>query len=271
MYLKIHCAPRALNLDGNWLTKLMLVRILLSNILAYAITLRYGIIIKYNKLNYKIMGKPQCKVKIKWSPEFAYAVGLLTTDGNLSSDGRHFDVTSKDKEQLENFMRCLKIKNKIGIKTSGLGKKSFRIQFGDVNFYKFLSGIGLMPNKSKKLGIVDILDKYFFDFLRGHFDGDGTFYSYWDPRWKSSFMFYTEFISASKSHIDWLRRKLNKSLNINGHITNSGNKICYQLKYAKAESLKLLPKLYYNKDVICLSRKRIKIDKALAVINKKIK
>lgn len=25
----------------------------------------------------------------RWSPEMAYAIGLLTTDGNLSKDGRH--------------------------------------------------------------------------------------------------------------------------------------------------------------------------------------
>jgi len=68
--------------------------------------------------------KPLGKVKIKWSSEFAYALGLLATDGNLSPDGRHFDFTSKDKEQLRNFMKCLGIKVKIGYKISGYtGKK----------------------------------------------------------------------------------------------------------------------------------------------------
>ena len=80
--------------------------------------------------------KPIGKVKIKWSPEFAYSLGLLVTDGNLSSDGRHFDFTSNDREQLENLMKCLGIKVKIGYKTSGYtNKKQTRIQFGDVNFY----------------------------------------------------------------------------------------------------------------------------------------
>src|SRR3989344_5404579 len=143
------------------------------------------------------MSKPKNKVRINWSPNFAYAIGLLTTDGNLSPDGRHIELTSKDLEQLENFMKCLKIQNKIGQKISGFTKrKTTRIQFGDINFYKFLLSIGLMPNKSKTMGRIQIPDAYFFDFLRGHFDGDGTFYSYWDPRWKSSFMFYTVFISA---------------------------------------------------------------------------
>lgn len=214
--------------------------------------------------------KPQNKVKIRWSPEFAYAIGLLTTDGCLSKDGRHFDMSSKDTEQLENFMRCLGIKNKIGIKTSGSGKKSFRIQFGDVNFYRFLLSIGLTPEKSKTLAELKVPDTYFFDFLRGHFDGDGTFYSYFDPRWRSSFMFYTEFISASEKHVKWLRDKLSHFLKIKGHVTKSGNKICYQLKYAKFESLKLLPKMYYDDKVICLSRKRLKIEKALAVVTKQI-
>ena len=213
--------------------------------------------------------KPLNKVKIKWSPEFAYAIGLLVTDGNLSPDGRHFDFTSQDKEQLLNFMKCLGIKVKIGYKISGYtGKRSTHIQFGDVNFYKFLFQIGLMPAKTKIISKIDIPENYFFDFLRGHHDGDGTFFSYWDPRWKSSFMFYTVFISASKKHIDWIRNKLFKLLRIKGHITRDSKKSVYQLKYAKTESLKLLPKMYYNSKVICLSRKRFKIEKALKIAHK---
>lgn len=215
--------------------------------------------------------KPQNKVKIEWSPNFAYAIGLLTTDGCLSGDGRHIELTSKDKEQLKNFMKCLGIKNKIGFKASGYsGKKTTRLQFGDVNFYKFLLNIGLMPNKSKILAELDIPEKYFFDFLRGHFDGDGTFYYYWDPRWHSSFMFYLEFISASKKHIDWIRSKLFKFLKIKGHITKDARKSTYQLKYAKSESLKLFSKLYYNKNIICLRRKRLKIERAFKINYKHI-
>ncbi len=83
-------------------------------------------------------------------------------------------------------------------------------------------------------------------------------------------MFYTVFISASKKHIDWIRNKLFKLLKIKGHITRDSKKSVYQLKYAKAESLKLLPKMYYNNRVVCLSRKRLKIEKALKIDGKKI-
>ena len=123
--------------------------------------------------------------------------------------------------------------------------------------------IGLSPAKTKIISQLKIQKIYFFDFLRGHFDGDGTFYSYWDPRWKSSFMFYTVFISASKAHIEWIRSTLLKLLNIKGHITNDSNKTVYQLKYAKIESLKLLPKMYYSNEIVCLFRKLNKIQNAM--------
>ena len=211
--------------------------------------------------------KPLGKVKIEWSPKFAYAIGLLATDGCLSPDGRHLDFTSNDHEQLQNFMNCLGIQNKIGRKLSEFtGRYGSHIQFGDVNFYKFLLSIGLTPKKSKTIGVVKIPKKYFFDFLRGHLDGDGTFYSYWDKRWKSSFMFYTEFISASKKHIYWLRGEIDDLLHIKGHVTKSKNNVCYQLKYAKKDSLKLLNKVYYDKDIVCLSRKYLKIKRVLGTI-----
>jgi len=212
--------------------------------------------------------KPKGKVKIKWSPEFAYAIGLLVTDGCLSKDGRHIDLTSKDREQLKNFLKCLNSRNKISLKHSGLGKEYLRVQLGDVLFYKFLLDIGLTPRKTKTISVVDVPDIYFFDFLRGHFDGDGTFYSYWDHRWRSSFMFYTVFISASDAHIGWIRNKLKQSLGIKGHITRDGRKSTLQLKYAKNDSLKLLPKMYYSEDIICLRRKRLKIQRALGIIGK---
>ena len=36
------------------------------------------------------------RIKIEWSPEFAYAIGLIVTDGSLSKDGRHINFSSKD-------------------------------------------------------------------------------------------------------------------------------------------------------------------------------
>lgn len=208
------------------------------------------------------------KVKIKWSRDFAYVIGLLTTDGSLSSDGRHISFTSKDKELVENVNNGLSISCNFGMKGNGINKekKYFVIQIGDVLFYKFLMEIGLMPNKTKILSGIKIPNKYFFDFLRGHFDGDGSFYSYWDKRWKNSFMFYLSFASASKKHIYWLQHKISDFLGVFGHITLASGKSCYQLKYAKSESMKIVRNMYKGTSFLCLRRKHLKIFKAFAIL-----
>lgn len=212
--------------------------------------------------------KPKGKVTLVWSPQFAYAIGLLVSDGSLSIDGRHISFTSKDFEMVHNFQKALGINVSVGKKSSGhqTEKKYYLVQFGDVLFYEFLLNIGLTPNKSKTIGKVKIPPQLFFNFLRGSFDGDGCTYSYFDPRWKSSFMIYTSFISASKEHILWLQEEIFSRLGISGHITNDKEMSTKQLKYAKNDSLILLRQLYPSKDVLCLSRKRLKIEEMLRII-----
>jgi len=215
--------------------------------------------------------KPKGQVDLRWTPEFAYAIGLITTDGSLSNDGRHFDLTSKDKEQLENFKECLGLKVRIGSKSPKKdGEKVARVQFGDVLFFRFLLGIGLTPAKTKTIGSLDIPKKYFFDFLRGHHDGDGCFYSYWDPRWKSSFMYYLTFISSSERHLIWMRSNLMKYIGVKGTINSIAGGSMYQLRFAKSESLKILKKMYPSRGTVCLSRKRLKIEKALSIVGEKL-
>lgn len=211
--------------------------------------------------------KPRGLVKIRWSANFAYAIGLLVSDGNLSPDGRHIVFVSKDLELVSLYQKALAIDIHIGKKSNGSNKEKlyYVVQYSDSIFYKFLLEIGLMPNKSKIIRNVLVPDNYFFDFLRGEFDGDGSIHSYFDTRWKSSFMFYTIFASASRSHISWLQTEINSRLQVKGHITGKEGG-CYQLKYAKKESLVLLKAMYPTNRVLSLSRKRLKIKEILRTI-----
>ena len=56
------------------------------------------------------------KVKIEWSANFAYAIGLITSDGNLSINGRSINFTTKDYDLAVTFKTCLNIDNKISRK-----------------------------------------------------------------------------------------------------------------------------------------------------------
>ena len=158
---------------------------------------------------------------------------------------------------------------KIGTKTSGFTNKRYpRIQFSNIRLYQWLLKIGLTPNKSKTIGKLKIPNKYFFDFLRGYFDGDGSSYSYWDKRWRSSFMFYMILTSGSLSYLQWLKAKLKILLKINGYITV--NRECWQLKYAKKASKILISKMYYKRNLPRLKRKYIKLKNTIRIDNKEL-
>ncbi len=216
--------------------------------------------------------KPQGKVKIKWSPNFAYAIGLLASDGCLYNNGRHISLTTKDLEQATNFKECLGLTVKIGRKGSGASKekKYYHVQFGDVLFVEFLKSIGIGSRKSKTIAEVKIPKKYFWDYTRGYFDGDGSSYSYWDKRWNASFMYYISFTSASSQYINWLRSEISERIGVNGHISIATKKLCYQLKYAKRESNQVIHHMYYDKSVMCLKRKRLKLEACLAIVGVKL-
>jgi len=106
-------------------------------------------------------------------PNLWYLVGLITGDGCLSSDGRHVDITSKDKEFLKGLRDNFRLVNKIGIKNKGTHKQAFRIQISNKNFYEFPLSVGLLPNKSLIVGSLEVPRERFVDFLRGLIDGDG--------------------------------------------------------------------------------------------------
>lgn len=213
--------------------------------------------------------KPKRK-EVIWSPEVAYAVGLMASDGCLSPDGRHLDLTSKDLEQIENIRACFGIKALPSTKrrSSDLSKGiCYRVQWSDVRLYGFLLDVGLTPRKSLTLGVLKVPDEYFFDFLRGSFDGDGSFYSYFDPRWKSSFMFYLNFSTASKEHALWIQETITRLCGPKGHISATGKKrLMYNLRYAKKESTIVLSRMYPKSNTMLLSRKRLKISRALGIV-----
>jgi len=192
---------------------------------------------------------------ISWTTNLAYAVGLIATDGNLSKDGRHLDFTSNDISLIKTFKKCLGLKNKISKKRSGYtGRLScHHVQFGDVVLYRWLCLIGLMPNKSKLLRKLNIPDTFFFDFLRGHLDGDGSIRKYHDPVYPKSLRLYVSFMSASLPHLLWIKEKVSKLLNIEGFVRKEPR--AYELTYSKKNSIKLLSVLYPRADVPHLERK----------------
>lgn len=203
------------------------------------------------------MARPSKFVDTTWTHEFAYALGLLTSDGNLSPDGRHINLTSLDKEIPEHARSILKLDNKIGKKSRGGSdlKKYYVLQFGSKQFYAFLLKIGLTPAKSRTLHWVNIPDRFFADFVRGCFDGDGNISETAHPE-SSLLQLRVRFSSASPKFLMWLLRQHRRILNTSGGwIYNDKKKSVGMLCFGKKDSIEILRQMYLHKSGFYLRRK----------------
>ena len=207
------------------------------------------------------------KVKLIWSNNLAYVIGIIATDGNLSPDLRHIHITSKDYEMVMNCKKCLNINNKIGKKARGgeKDKKYFVLQFGDVNFFNFLLDVGLTPRKSKTIQKLKIPHIYFAHFFRGCIDGDGSISISAHPESKHP-QYKFRLCSASKKFLDWNLKMCRMFFKIEGgSIGKLDMSSVYTLSFGKSDSVKIL-KMIYFKNVICLSRKQKIVSKILGQV-----
>ncbi|MEN9622252.1 MAG: hypothetical protein RLZZ67_686 [Candidatus Parcubacteria bacterium] len=196
------------------------------------------------------------KISIEWSLQFAYAIGLIVSDGNLSKDGRHLNFTSKDLDLILTFKKCLNLSNSIGIKGRGenmLCKKYYFIQFGDRNFYQFLNSIGIYSAKSRTIRSVKVPDLYFKDFLRGCIDGDGCISTY-KHKESAHKQLKVRLYSGSFLFLSYILLKTSKLVQTKGGSITKG-KGAYVLSWGKADAVKILNFMYYDKQSFYLKRK----------------
>jgi hypothetical protein len=202
--------------------------------------------------------KRRANVSTVWSKELAYVIGLIAADGNLSPDGRHINITSKDKELVVCVKKLLNLQNKIGRKARGQlkEKKYYVLQFGDINFYEFLNDLGLTRAKSKTISEVAVPDRLFIHFLRGCIDGDGNICSFKHPESKN-LQIRLRLASASPVFLNWVLLKTRKLLNISGgYIYFQKSKGVSMLNFVTADASKILNALYHDKTAPALERKR---------------
>lgn len=193
-------------------------------------------------------GRKRKIINTAWSPELAYVVGLIATDGYLSSDKRHISFTSKDKAQVFLFKKLLKLSNVIGRKgrEREREKKYYVVQFGSVQFYSFLLSIGLSNKKSKTIKSLAIPDEYFWDFLRGCLDGDGNINEFSHPE-SSHTQLRVRFCSASKEFLVWKLKTIRRlSPSCKGWLSTVPYKTTLTLSFGKKDSVTLLNLMYKN-------------------------
>ena len=181
----------------------------------------------------------------------------------LSGRKGHLSLISKDVDQIETFRRCLRLEVPISqIRTAtGIHHK---VLWCDRGLYDWFVGAGLTPAKSRTLGPLAVPDSVFRDFFRGCIDGDGSVLVYIDryhaarrPQYVYERL-YVSLVSASLRFLDWIKASVGRMVCVGGAIHRSGPRTdpLWTLRYAKAESIRLIGWMYYSPDVPAVGRKR---------------
>lgn len=203
---------------------------------------------------YSIMGAKRTFFWENLPPEkLWYLVGLITSDGCLSPDGRHIDITAKNEIFLQELSQKFQFTCKIGKKNNGHGAFASRIQFSSKSFYDFLIKIGLMPNKSKILSSLNVPSEYFSHFVRGVIDGDGSI-RHWTHPQNGGEQWIVKVVSGSEEFLKWLSLQIYKLYRLSGSLHPIYNSSVYTLKFGKLVAQELL-KICYPSHVFALPEK----------------
>ncbi len=185
-----------------------------------------------------------------------YFVGVIASDGSLSKDGRHVDITSKDYEFLKLLKETLKLPGRVTPKSNGHGGVGYRIQISDRAFYNFLTGLGLMPKKSLRLGPISVSNEHLRDFLRGVIDGDGNIRRWIHPK-NGREQWALRIYSGSEDFVKWLQDRIEALWSVKGAMhkeTKGGTRPWYILKYGKIAARVILTQCYSD-GALSLERK----------------
>ncbi len=200
-----------------------------------------------------------------WSADMAYILGFLYADGNITETkrGTHFvSLYTADKDILLAIRKSFASDHKISKRTSATGH-DYRIQIGSQEWFADLGKIGLFPNKTKRMLLPKVSKKYFGDFVRGYFDGDGNVWSglIHKQRINPTLVLQVSFTSCSKEFLEALRTEL-KVCGVNGGGLYTPKKGNYSRLTLSSKDALIIYKIMYNAGhKLFLKRKKVVFDK----------
>ncbi|MBI3810881.1 MAG: hypothetical protein HY283_01565 [Nitrospirae bacterium] len=121
-----------------------------------------------------------------WTDGFAYVLGLIYTDGNLIKESfvknrnkvvarYQVSISQKDPYILDRIKEMLSLNTALVRSRNNEDSYIHTLRFYDKEIFERLESFGLCPNKSLKIAFPDIPSRYLSGFIRGVFDGDGSY------------------------------------------------------------------------------------------------
>ena len=199
----------------------------------------------------------------------AYVIGFFAADGTITVNargGQFWCIQITDKELLEGIRTAVGSEHSISVRPQQkeTHKALYRLQIGSIEMCDDLRALGYSERKTKSLAIPSVPEKYFADFVRGYFDGDGNVWSgeMHTERATRTPTISVAFTSGSKKFLSKLQSSLSERISATGSISKRNGKECWCLRYSIRNSLKLYD-FMYNGAVpgLFLERKRVVFEK----------
>ena len=192
-----------------------------------------------------------------WTPEMAYVLGVFATDGNVGKN--RVSLTSTDLELVEKVQHLMRTSHPIrSVAPRGYSRKTqYKLDISSKWLARNLTELGIWARKSRTLRFPTVPEECVRHFLRGCWDGDGSFYL-------EGKKFVASFVSGSKQFIIGVAGSLRKA-GITGQRPRrpsrtrleedantvsiyedrrGGKVVCYQLKLFSRDVLALGTLLY---------------------------
>ncbi len=136
----------------------------------------------------------------------AYVLGVLATDGSVGK--YRFVLSSTDLELVEKVRRLIGSNHGITeISPRGWSRKpQFRLSVSSLKFVNALAVLGIVPAKSLILKFPKVPEEFVRHFLRGCWDGDGSFFLDKSPA--SHRVLIATIVSGSKAFIEGIVQAL---------------------------------------------------------------
>lgn len=171
----------------------------------------------------------------------AYWLGIMLSDGSVTNNSS-INLGLKDKEHVEKFRDAIEAYHHkiIEIHDDRWSKPciNYRLSVKDKKMEQDLSKYGVIRNKSYiQFGLPNIPKEFYYDFIRGYFDGDGSIY-YTNNKYVLSFVGNKQFLTELKHFLGKDKISL---------CQNSVSEITYDLKIIGEKNIKpILAKMYEN-------------------------
>ncbi len=195
----------------------------------------------------------------------AYVVGFFAADGYITVNkrgGQFWCIQITDKELLETIRSTIQSTHKISLrKRIGNAKNIYSLQIGSIEMCNDLRKLGFTERKTKNLSVRKVPTKYFSNFVRGYFDGDGNVWiGYVHKERKTKLRtIRTVFTSCSRTFLKTMQEQL-EMFDIRKGVLSKGKGDYYRLTYSVNNSMKL-GDFMYNHEIpvlkgLFLERKR---------------